>query len=158
MARADTLCHLPWFTNEWLKLPGPNPLWITALLQEGRQLSSPVRCQNRARGSQAGSKAGVLLYQVGPSSLGGQELIAHFKKMTEMVMKALEVVSCLSLCVLTTDSNPAFCSLLQEARQQLSCDHRCKMEALEIDRVCLSLNVNSPNISFKVNPTRVPDG
>ncbi|XP_069658988.1 tektin-2 isoform X4 [Haliaeetus albicilla] len=48
--------------------------------------------------------------------------------------------------------------LLQEARQQLSCDHRCKMEALEIDRVCLSLNVNSPNISFKVNPTRVPDG
>ncbi|XP_052667858.1 tektin-2 isoform X4 [Harpia harpyja] len=48
--------------------------------------------------------------------------------------------------------------LLQEARQQLSCDHRCKMEALEIDRVCLSLSVNSPNISFKVNPTRVPDG
>uniref|UniRef100_A0A8B9N5W7 Tektin n=1 Tax=Accipiter nisus TaxID=211598 RepID=A0A8B9N5W7_9AVES len=48
--------------------------------------------------------------------------------------------------------------LLQEARQQLSCDHRCKMEALEIDRVCLSLSVSSPNISFKVNPTRVPDG
>ncbi|NWS52794.1 TEKT2 protein, partial [Chunga burmeisteri] len=48
--------------------------------------------------------------------------------------------------------------LLQEARQQLSCDHRCKTEALEIDRMCLSLNVNSPNISFKVNPTRVPDG
>ncbi|NWX93539.1 TEKT2 protein, partial [Nothoprocta pentlandii] len=48
--------------------------------------------------------------------------------------------------------------LLQEARQQLSLDHRGKMEALEIDRVCLSLNVNSPNISFKVNPTRVPDG
>ncbi|KFU97965.1 Tektin-2, partial [Pterocles gutturalis] len=47
--------------------------------------------------------------------------------------------------------------LLEEARQQLSCDHRRKMEALEIDRVCLSLNVNSPNISFKVNPTRVPD-
>ncbi|KAM6115928.1 LOW QUALITY PROTEIN: tektin-2 [Phoenicopterus ruber ruber] len=47
--------------------------------------------------------------------------------------------------------------LLQAARQQLSCDHRCKMEALEIDRVCLSLNVNS-QISFKVNPTRVPDG
>ncbi|XP_013805862.2 tektin-2 isoform X1 [Apteryx mantelli] len=48
--------------------------------------------------------------------------------------------------------------LLQEARQQLSFDHRGKMEALEIDRVCLSLNVNSPNISFKVNPTRIPDG
>ncbi|NXP50261.1 TEKT2 protein, partial [Heliornis fulica] len=47
--------------------------------------------------------------------------------------------------------------LLQEARQQLSCDHQRKMEALEIDRACLSLNVNCPNISFKVNPTRVPD-
>ncbi|XP_010141304.1 PREDICTED: tektin-2, partial [Buceros rhinoceros silvestris] len=47
---------------------------------------------------------------------------------------------------------------LQEARQQLSCDHRHKMEALEIDRVCLSLNVNSPNISFKANPTRIPGG
>ncbi|NWX48102.1 TEKT2 protein, partial [Steatornis caripensis] len=48
--------------------------------------------------------------------------------------------------------------LLQEARQQLSCDHQHKMKTLEIDRVCLSLNVNSPNISFKVNPTRDPDG
>ncbi|KFV39273.1 Tektin-2, partial [Tyto alba] len=47
---------------------------------------------------------------------------------------------------------------LQEARQKLSCDHRNKMKALEIDNVCLSLSVNSPNISFKVNPTRVPDG
>ncbi|KAM6045121.1 tektin-2 isoform 2-T2 [Chlamydotis macqueenii] len=47
---------------------------------------------------------------------------------------------------------------LQEARQQLSCDHRCKVEALELDRGCLSLSVSSPNISFKVNPTRVPDG
>ncbi|NXG62637.1 TEKT2 protein, partial [Hemiprocne comata] len=48
--------------------------------------------------------------------------------------------------------------LLQESRQQLSWDHRCKTEALEIDHVCLSLNVNCPNISFKVNPTRVPNG
>ncbi|NXJ77269.1 TEKT2 protein, partial [Trogon melanurus] len=48
--------------------------------------------------------------------------------------------------------------LLEEARQQLSCDHRHKMEVLEIDRVCLSLNVSSPNISLKVNPTRVPGG
>ncbi|XP_068015029.1 tektin-2 isoform X1 [Melanerpes formicivorus] len=47
---------------------------------------------------------------------------------------------------------------LQEARQRLSCDHRHKTEALEIDRICLSLNVNSPNISFKVNPTRIPGG
>ncbi|NXL86245.1 TEKT2 protein, partial [Alectura lathami] len=48
--------------------------------------------------------------------------------------------------------------LLQEARQQLSFDRRGKMEALEIDRVCLSLSVNSPNISLKVNPTRIPNG
>ncbi|XP_044527442.1 tektin-2 [Gracilinanus agilis] len=48
--------------------------------------------------------------------------------------------------------------LLQEARQQLNCDHRSKMEALEIDRTCLSLTVNSPNISLKVNPTRIPNG
>ncbi|KGL83756.1 Tektin-2, partial [Tinamus guttatus] len=49
-------------------------------------------------------------------------------------------------------------NLLQEARQQLSLDQRGKVEALDIDRVCLSLSVNAPNISFKVNPTRVPDG
>ncbi|XP_027720500.1 tektin-2 [Vombatus ursinus] len=48
--------------------------------------------------------------------------------------------------------------LLQEARQHLNSDHRGKMEALEIDRVCLSLNVHSPNISLKVNPTRIPSG
>ncbi|XP_015738737.1 tektin-2 [Coturnix japonica] len=48
--------------------------------------------------------------------------------------------------------------LLQEARQQLSFDHRGKMEALEIDRTCLSLSINSPNISYKVNPTRIPNG
>ncbi|NXP03013.1 TEKT2 protein, partial [Thinocorus orbignyianus] len=48
--------------------------------------------------------------------------------------------------------------LLQEARQQLSSDHRDKVEALDIDLNCLSLSVNSPNISFKVNPTRVPGG
>ncbi|KAJ6655619.1 hypothetical protein lerEdw1_004971 [Lerista edwardsae] len=48
--------------------------------------------------------------------------------------------------------------LLQEVRQQLNMDHRQKMEALEIDRTCVSLNVNSPNISYKVNPTRVPIG
>lgn len=62
------------------------------------------------------------------------------------------------LHMLPSDSSLASCSLLQEARQQLSFDHRGKMEALEIDRVCLSLSVNSPSISFKVNPTRVPNG
>uniref|UniRef100_A0A8C5UBT3 Tektin n=1 Tax=Malurus cyaneus samueli TaxID=2593467 RepID=A0A8C5UBT3_9PASS len=44
--------------------------------------------------------------------------------------------------------------LLKEARQELSLDHRHKVEALELDRQCLAFNVNSGNISFKVNPTR----
>uniref|UniRef100_A0A8C6VGY1 Tektin n=1 Tax=Naja naja TaxID=35670 RepID=A0A8C6VGY1_NAJNA len=48
--------------------------------------------------------------------------------------------------------------LLQEARQQLNFDHRGKREALEIDQTCVSLSVNSPNISYKVNPTRLPVG
>ncbi|XP_034505041.1 tektin-2 isoform X2 [Ailuropoda melanoleuca] len=48
--------------------------------------------------------------------------------------------------------------LLQEARQQLHADHRDKMETLDIDRGCLSLNLKSPNISLKVNPTRVSSG
>ncbi|NXY18193.1 TEKT2 protein, partial [Atrichornis clamosus] len=48
--------------------------------------------------------------------------------------------------------------LLKETRQQLNCDHRHKVETLELDRQCLSFNVTSGNISFKVNPTRIPDG
>lgn len=52
----------------------------------------------------------------------------------------------------------SFSSLLQEVRQQLNSDHRGKMETLDIDRGCLSLNLKSPNISLKINPTRVPDG
>ncbi|KAM3933286.1 tektin-2 [Leptodactylus fuscus] len=48
--------------------------------------------------------------------------------------------------------------LLQESRQQLNWDHRGKMETLDIDRTCLSLTKNSPNISLKVDPTRVPHG
>ncbi|XP_037005544.2 tektin-2 isoform X3 [Artibeus jamaicensis] len=48
--------------------------------------------------------------------------------------------------------------LLQEVRQQLNSDHRGKMETLDIDRGCLSLNLKSPNISLKINPTRVPNG
>ncbi|XP_045404228.1 tektin-2 isoform X1 [Lemur catta] len=47
---------------------------------------------------------------------------------------------------------------LQEVRQQLNSDHRGKTETLEIDRGCLSLNLTSPNISLKINPTRVPKG
>ncbi|XP_058903443.1 tektin-2 [Kogia breviceps] len=48
--------------------------------------------------------------------------------------------------------------LLQEVRQQLDSDHRGKMETLDIDRGCFSLNLKSPNISLKINPTRVPNG
>ncbi|KAG8588439.1 hypothetical protein GDO81_005975 [Engystomops pustulosus] len=48
--------------------------------------------------------------------------------------------------------------LLQESRQQLNWDQRCKVETLDIDRTCLSLTKNSPNISLKVDPTRVPHG
>ncbi|NXA82803.1 TEKT2 protein, partial [Thryothorus ludovicianus] len=48
--------------------------------------------------------------------------------------------------------------LLKEARQELSCDLQHKMEALEFDRQCVSFNPTSGNISFKVNPTRVPNG
>ncbi|XP_021539371.1 tektin-2 [Neomonachus schauinslandi] len=48
--------------------------------------------------------------------------------------------------------------LLQEVRQQLSSDHRDKMETMDIDRGCLSLNLKSPNISLKANPMRVPSG
>ncbi|NWI61444.1 TEKT2 protein, partial [Calyptomena viridis] len=48
--------------------------------------------------------------------------------------------------------------ILKEVRQQLNLDHRHKVEALELDQQCLSFNVTSGNISFKVNPTRIPDG
>ncbi|NXH19854.1 TEKT2 protein, partial [Bucco capensis] len=56
--------------------------------------------------------------------------------------------------------NEAFEQLghLQEARQQLACEQQHKLQALEIDRACLSLSVNSANISCKVNPTRLPAG
>ncbi|NWH39579.1 TEKT2 protein, partial [Chloropsis hardwickii] len=48
--------------------------------------------------------------------------------------------------------------LLKEARQQLSCDHRHKVETLELDRQCMAFNPASGNISLKVNPTRIPHG
>ncbi|NXM79170.1 TEKT2 protein, partial [Serilophus lunatus] len=47
---------------------------------------------------------------------------------------------------------------LKEAWQQLNFDHQHKVEALELDQQCLSFNVTSGNISFKVNPTRIPNG
>ncbi|XP_069751792.1 tektin-2 isoform X1 [Narcine bancroftii] len=48
--------------------------------------------------------------------------------------------------------------LLMEAHQQLIFDIKNKKEALNVDGVALSLNNNSPNISFKPNPLRIPPG
>ncbi|KAK6474364.1 tektin-2-like [Huso huso] len=48
--------------------------------------------------------------------------------------------------------------LLQEVRQQLTFDLRHKIEALDVDRSCLSLNVNSAGLSLKLSPSRVPPG
>ncbi|XP_034359668.1 tektin-2 [Arvicanthis niloticus] len=75
----------------------------------------------------------------------------------EELLKEVEVIEATKK-VLQEKISQAFqhLCLLQEIRQQLNSDHRDKMETLEIDRGCLSLNLTSPNISLKVNPTRVP--
>ncbi|XP_067111503.1 tektin-2-like [Osmerus mordax] len=46
--------------------------------------------------------------------------------------------------------------LLQEARHQVTHDLQNKMDAQGIDTTCLKLTVNSPGISLKPNPTRIP--
>uniref|UniRef100_A0A3P9MCW6 Tektin n=1 Tax=Oryzias latipes TaxID=8090 RepID=A0A3P9MCW6_ORYLA len=46
--------------------------------------------------------------------------------------------------------------VLQEARHQLTGDLQNKMEALDIDKSCLTLTITSPNISMKTNSTRIP--
>ncbi|KAM9838993.1 tektin-2 [Aulostomus maculatus] len=48
--------------------------------------------------------------------------------------------------------------ILQEARNQLTADIQNKMDALDIDVCCLSLTGDSPQISLKTNPTRIPSG
>ncbi|GAB1288920.1 Tektin-2 [Apodemus speciosus] len=75
----------------------------------------------------------------------------------EELLKEVEVIEA-TRKVLQEKISQAFqhLCLLQEIRQQLNSDHRDKMETLEIDRGCLSLNLTSPNISLKVNPTRIP--
>ncbi|XP_021016341.1 tektin-2 [Mus caroli] len=75
----------------------------------------------------------------------------------EELLKEVEVIEATKK-ILQEKISQAFqhLCLLQEIRQQLNSDHRDKMETLEIDRGCLSLNLTSPNISLKVNPTRVP--
>ena len=37
-------------------------------------------------------------------------------------------------------------------------DLQNKMEALDLDRLCLSLTVESAQISLKTNPLRIPPG
>lgn len=78
--------------------------------------------------------------------------------MTDRVVKALGIVSCPALGLLPADSSLALHSLLKEARQLVVSDHKHKVEALELDRQCMSFNPTSGNISFKVNPTRIPYG
>ncbi|XP_068603558.1 tektin-2 [Brachionichthys hirsutus] len=48
--------------------------------------------------------------------------------------------------------------VLQETRHRLTADIQDKMDALDIDMCCLSLTVESPQISLKTNPTRAPPG
>ncbi|XP_008299313.1 tektin-2 [Stegastes partitus] len=62
--------------------------------------------------------------------------------------------------VLQQHVNKAFEQLcvLQEARHQLTSDLQNKMDALDVDMSCLSLTVESPLISLKNNPTRIPSG
>ncbi|CAO2589026.1 Tekt2 [Lemmus lemmus] len=75
----------------------------------------------------------------------------------EELLKEVEVIEATkkALQQRTSQAFQQLC-LLQEVRQQLNSDHRDKMETLDIDRGCLSLNLASPNLSLKVNPTRVP--
>jgi len=68
-------------------------------------------------------------------------------EMIEKVKKALQK---------RIDESNEQASLLREARQQLSNDHRDKSEAREIDSNCLQLTNKSAAISYKPNPTRVP--
>uniref|UniRef100_H3DQH8 Tektin n=1 Tax=Tetraodon nigroviridis TaxID=99883 RepID=H3DQH8_TETNG len=48
--------------------------------------------------------------------------------------------------------------VLQESRQRLCADLRDKAEALEVERSCLRLTPESPLISLKTEPTRIPAG
>ncbi|XP_056336295.1 tektin-2 [Danio aesculapii] len=87
----------------------------------------------------------------------GTELVsdpveAELKKEVEVIDGAQRV---LQQCI-----DQAFEQLcrLQEARQQLTIDLQDKIEAIDVDMSCLSLTIQSPEISLKPNPTRVPPG
>ncbi|XP_056598156.1 tektin-2 [Triplophysa dalaica] len=87
----------------------------------------------------------------------GKELVsdpveAELKKEEEVIDGAQRV---LQQCI--TQAFEQLCRL-QEVRQQLTIDLQDKIEALEVDTSCLSLTTQSPEISLKPNPTRVPLG
>uniref|UniRef100_A0A4W3HEN3 Tektin n=1 Tax=Callorhinchus milii TaxID=7868 RepID=A0A4W3HEN3_CALMI len=90
---------------------------------------------------------------------GRQDIDLVTDSVHEELLKEVEVING-SKKALQQKISEAFeqLCLLQEARQQLNFDLRNKREALNIDEVCLSLNNNSPNISFKPNPLRIPPG
>lgn len=74
-----------------LKLPGPHPSWVAAPLQEGGRLSSPVHCQSKRGGARQAVKRLCCFTQSGPVHWEGRSSSLIFKKMTEVVMKALEL-------------------------------------------------------------------
>ncbi|TRY96386.1 hypothetical protein DNTS_029320 [Danionella cerebrum] len=87
----------------------------------------------------------------------GKELVsdpveAELKKEVEVIDEAQRL---LQQCI-----DQAFEQLcrLQETRQQLTSDLQDKIEALDVDMSCLNLSIQSPEISFKPNPMRVPSG
>ncbi|XP_067862632.1 tektin-2 [Heptranchias perlo] len=90
---------------------------------------------------------------------GRQDIDLVTDPVHEQLLKEVEVIegSKKALQQKISEAFEQLC-LLMEARQQLNFDHRNKNEALNIDGVALSLNNNSPNISFKPNPLRIPPG
>nr|AAQ97971.1 tektin 2 [Danio rerio] len=90
----------------------------------------------------------------------GKELVsdpveAELKKEVEVIDGAQRV---LQQCIDQAFEQLDLLSRLQEARQQLTIDLQDKIEALDVDMSCLSLTIQSPEISLKPNPTRVPPG
>ncbi|KAM9386052.1 tektin-2 [Pholidichthys leucotaenia] len=87
----------------------------------------------------------------------GYELVTD--PVDEQLKKEVELIERVQQ-VLQQHIDKAFEQLcvLQEVRHQLTTDLQNKMEALDIDKSCLSLTTKSPHISLKTNPTRIPSG
>ncbi|GCB78192.1 hypothetical protein scyTo_0020651 [Scyliorhinus torazame] len=90
---------------------------------------------------------------------GRQDIDLVTDQVHEQLLKEVEVIdgSKKALQQKISEAFEQLC-LLMEARQQLIFDITNKKEALNIDEVALSLNNNSPNISFKPDPLRIPPG